>query len=260
MSDGERSAWTEDPNAMTGHGQTTMEAAKDEAAAVKDTAAAEAKGVVDTTKTEAGSVVREAKLQLEDLYAQTKRELGDQASTQQQRLASGLRSFSGELGSMARNADGNGVASDLVQRASQRADSMASWLSQRDPAAVLQEVKAFARRRPGVFIGVAALTGIVVGRLTRALASAASDSAPTGGSPRAVGSLPAGTGYQSSGLESDAWATGSSGVTAVPAATAGATASTAPTGVQEDAPLYAETVNRWSEDQQEGVDERSDTI
>jgi hypothetical protein len=256
MSEEERSAWTDDSHTMTGHGQTTMEAAKDEAAAVKDTAAAEAKGVVDTTKAEAGSVARETKVQLEDLYAKAKRELGDQASTQQQRLASGLRSFSGELGSMARNANGSGVAGDLVRRASQRADGMASWLSQRDPADVLQEVKAFARRRPGVFIGVAAIAGIVVGRLTRALASAASDSGSTGGSRSDSASRTAGTtarGYQASGLESDAWATGTSGAAAMP----GAAASTVPA---EEAPLYAETVNRWSDDHREGVDERPDTV
>jgi hypothetical protein len=36
-------------------------------------------------------------------------------------------------------------------------------------------VKRFARRKPGVFILAAAVTGVVVGRLTRALASNASD-------------------------------------------------------------------------------------
>jgi len=36
-------------------------------------------------------------------------------------------------------------------------------------------VKSFARRKPGVFIGVAALAGLAAGRLTRALAQGAPD-------------------------------------------------------------------------------------
>lgn len=36
-------------------------------------------------------------------------------------------------------------------------------------------MKRYARRKPGTFIAIAAVAGVVVGRLTRALAAAASD-------------------------------------------------------------------------------------
>ncbi|MCB8044091.1 hypothetical protein JM654_07190 [Microbacterium oxydans] len=117
----------------------------------------------------------EAKTQAKDLYAQTQRELSEQANTQQQRLAGGLRSVSDELGSMATNSDGSGVASDLVQQVSGRLSAAATWLGDRDPGSVLTEVKRYARRKPGTFILAAAIGGIVVGRLTRALAANASD-------------------------------------------------------------------------------------
>ncbi|MCW3493354.1 hypothetical protein [Microbacterium sp. SSM24] len=152
-----------------------VEAVKQEASDLKDTAEAQAKDVLGTAKEEAATVVGEAKSQGKDLLAQTQRELKEQADTQQKRLAGGLRSVGDELGEMARASDGRGVAGDLVQQASTRLSAAASWLGDRDPAAVLTEVKRFARRKPGTFILAAAVTGIVVGRLTRALAANAAD-------------------------------------------------------------------------------------
>jgi hypothetical protein len=76
---------------------------------------------------------------------------------------------------MARNSDGSGLAGDVVQQVSGRLTAAATWLGDRDPGSVLTEVKRYARRRPGTFILAAAIGGIVVGRLTRALAANASD-------------------------------------------------------------------------------------
>ncbi|WP_270365490.1 hypothetical protein [Microbacterium algeriense] len=152
-----------------------VDAVKHEAADLKDTAATQAKDVLGTAKDEAATVVGEAKIQAKDLYAQTQRELKEQANTQQQRVAGGLRSLSDELGSMAANSSGSGIAGDLVQQVSGRLSSAASWLGDRDPGSVLTEVKRYARRKPGTFILAAAVVGVAVGRLTRALASNASD-------------------------------------------------------------------------------------
>ena len=149
-----------------------VDAAKQEAADLKDTAATQAKDVLGTAKDEAATVVGEAKTQAKDLYAQTQRELSEQANTQQQRLAGGLRSVSDELGSMATNSEGSGVASDLVQQVSGRLSAAATWLGDRDPGAVLAEVKRYARRKPGTFILAAATVGL---RVARALAANASD-------------------------------------------------------------------------------------
>jgi len=146
-----------------------------EAAGVKDTAADAAKDVAHVAQDEGASVAREAKSQAKDLYAQTRDELSAQASQQQDRIAQGMLSMADELGSMAQQSENSGMATDLVQRASQRLDSAGSWLSAREPADVVSEVKRFARRRPGMFIAAAALAGVVAGRLTRALAQAASE-------------------------------------------------------------------------------------
>jgi hypothetical protein len=151
--------------------KSTMDAAKQEAAGVKDTAKAEAGHVVDTAKGEAKAVATEAKGQARHLYAQTKNELRDQAGVQQQRAAAGLRSIGDELRSLAsgETPQNSGLATDLVRQASQRVSSAASWLGDRDPVELLDEVKAYARRRPAVFITAAAIAGVVAGRLARAL-------------------------------------------------------------------------------------------
>lgn len=152
-----------------------VDAAKHEAADLKDTAATQAKDVLGTAQSEVASVAGEVKTQAKDLYAQTQRELSEQANAQQQRIAGGLRSVSDELDSMASTSQGSGIASDLVQQVSRRLSAASSWLGDRDPGAVLTETKRFARRKPGTFILAAAVVGIVVGRLTRALAANASD-------------------------------------------------------------------------------------
>jgi ElaB/YqjD/DUF883 family membrane-anchored ribosome-binding protein len=152
-----------------------VDAAKHEAADLKDTASTQAQDVLGTAKDEAASVLGEAKTQAKDLYAQTQRELKEQAGMQQQRIAGGLRSVSDELDSMASNSTGTGVAGDLVQQVSGRLSAVSTWLGDRDPSAVLAEVKGYARRKPGTFILVAAVVGVAVGRLTRALAANASD-------------------------------------------------------------------------------------
>lgn len=153
------------------------DAAKHEASELKDTAATQAKNVVGTAKEEAKSVAGEAKYQVKDLYAQGKRQLSDQAGAQTQKVAVGLRSVGDELDSMAANSENGGVGADLVRNVSQRVGSAASWLDGRDPASILDEVKNYARRKPGIFIGGALIVGIVAGRLTRALAANAKDDA-----------------------------------------------------------------------------------
>ena len=153
---------------------STVDAAKHEAADLKDTAVEQAKDVAATVKDEASVVLGEAKSQAKDLYAQTQHELKEQANTQQQRIAAGLKSVGAELRAMAANSAGaanSGVATDIVQQLSGRLSSAAMWLGDRDATAVLTEVKRYARRKPGTFIVGAAIAGIAFGRLTRALAA-----------------------------------------------------------------------------------------
>ena len=157
--------------------RNTMDSTSTDATDVKDTAKAEASRVVETAKQEAGGVAAEAKSQARTLYAQTKGELRDQAEKQQHRAAEGLRSASDELRALASGTGvpNPGLATDIVREASTRVSGIASWLGDRDPESLLAEVKSYARRRPGMFIGIALVAGVVAGRLTRALAEGTAD-------------------------------------------------------------------------------------
>src|SRR5690606_5065529 len=124
--------------------------------------------------------------QARSLFDQTTSELGSQAGNQQQRLAEGLRSLAQQFGSMAEgSSDSSGQATGLVREASQRTETLASWLEQREPGDVLEEVRRFARRRPGAFIAIAAGVGVLAGRMTRGLTSGGDEQGP--GTPGYVG-------------------------------------------------------------------------
>jgi hypothetical protein len=195
-STGERSATTfpgaaapqtTDPYSQSGGTSATSrkDAVKDEAGEVARTARDSAQNVAETARTEAANVASEVKASTKDLLVQARTDLTHQAGAQQQKVADGLRSVSNELHAMARASDQPGVASDLVRQAAERSSSVASWLDARDPGSLLDEVKTFARQRPGTFLLLAAGAGVLAGRLSRSLSAGAPESTArsTAGAP-----------------------------------------------------------------------------
>ena len=154
--------------------------AKDEAANVAGQAAGAAQNVAETAKTEAANVASEAKNSARDLLHQAKSDLTSQAGTQQAKAAEGIRSISSQLRTMADAPDQQGVAADLIRQAADRSASVASWLDNRDPGSLLDEVKSFARQRPGTFLLLAAGAGLVAGRLGRSLQAGAPETRTAG--------------------------------------------------------------------------------
>jgi hypothetical protein len=154
---------------------TTTDTAKEQAASVADDAKAGTQHVAGVTKDEAGKVASEAKAQAQDLLAQTRDQLREQTGIQQERAAGSLRTLSDELRDMGDRSESTGLAGELVAQVSQRAGSAASYLEGRDPGTLLQDVTDFARRRPGLFVGLAVIAGVAAGRLTRSLTSEAHD-------------------------------------------------------------------------------------
>lgn len=173
------------PGSNTSSSQSsTTETAKNEARGVAQEAGASASAVGQTAKGEATNVAREAKYQAKDLIDQSRQELVQQASAQQDRAAQGLRSLHEELHSLASKSDNPGLGTDLVRQAAQRAGALADYLGERDPGSLLNEVKSYARRKPGTFLALAAGAGLLAGRLTRSLAAGASNA---GGSQQGTG-------------------------------------------------------------------------
>ena len=149
----------------------TADVAKDEAAQVKDTAVDAGKQVAGTAKAEAQNVVGEAKEQAVGLLDQAKGEAGNQVSTQQQRVAGLLGGYASELQAMTSGQESSGPITDLARQGADKASEITSWLENHEPADVLDEIRAFARRRPVAFLVGAALAGAVAGRATRGFAA-----------------------------------------------------------------------------------------
>jgi hypothetical protein len=185
------------PPATAGTGATqttTAPSTKEQAMQTKDAAIDEAKNVGETAK-QAGSqvastaadqakeVAAETQRQAKDLLDQGRTQVKEQVVSQQQKAGQGLSSLASELRALA---DGTsegapGPARDLLQQASSSVENFASMLQNREPAELLDEIRSFARRKPGLFLLGAAAAGVLAGRLTRGVQAAHSDSSSSSG-------------------------------------------------------------------------------
>lgn len=161
------------------YGQPTTQVARDEATEVGRTAADAGRQVAGTAAEQAANVAQEVKAQARDLVGEARGQVQDQARAGQQKAAGGIRALSQELREMADGGQQSGTVSEVARQAADRADSLAGWLAEREPGDLVDEVRSFARRRPGAFLLGAAIAGVVVGRLTRGAVDAArADSGP----------------------------------------------------------------------------------
>lgn len=152
----------------------TTAAASDVAA----TAASGAKDVAGEAASQAKVVAGEARRQIETVVGQTRQELSKQADDRAQQAAGGLRTLADQARALAdgRPADA-GPLTGVLDEARMRATALADRLESGGPQGVVDDVTAFARRRPIVFLAAAVGAGFVAGRLARAGRAAVSDDA-----------------------------------------------------------------------------------
>ncbi len=167
----------------TERAQDTKDVAMGEAKNVGQTAAQAGSQVASVATDQAKEVAHETQRQAKDLLDQGRTQVKSQVVSQQQKAGQGLSSIAQELRALA---DGSsqgapGPARDLLQQASSSVESFASMLQNREPAELLDEVRRFARRKPGLFLLGAAAAGVLAGRLTSGVKAAHSDTPSTGG-------------------------------------------------------------------------------
>jgi hypothetical protein len=155
--------------------QGTADVVRDQAAGLGHSGAAAGQHAADVAREQAAEVAAEAGRQGKDLLRDAQGQLAQQTASAQQRLAARLRALGDELSSMAGRDDQAGAAGSVAREAASRARLAGQWLDAREPAQVLDDVRAFARRRPGAFLAAALAAGLAAGRLTRGLAAAHSD-------------------------------------------------------------------------------------
>ncbi len=169
---------------------STSSGAKDQAKQAAGTAAQESQHVAGVAKGEAQKVTAEARTQARQLLGEATSQVEDQTRTQRDRLVDSLRTVGDDLEKMAGNADG-GIAADLVHEVADRARSLTASLDGREPRELLEDVRRYARRKPGTFLLGALAAGVVAGRLTRGAKAASSDSSTGGTTPAyGTGTLP----------------------------------------------------------------------
>jgi hypothetical protein len=175
----------------SGEAGSSATVAKEQAKATAGTAADEGARVAGVAQGEAQKVASEAKFQTQHLLGQATSQVEEHSRAQRDRLVGTLRTLSDDLDQMAGRSEG-GVARDLVREVADRARGLTSSLDAREPRDLLEDVRAYARRRPGTFLVGALLAGVVAGRLTRGAKEAQSGGG--GDAPRM--SAAAGTGHQ----------------------------------------------------------------
>jgi hypothetical protein len=163
----------------------TADLVKDQAVDLGQGSVQAGRHVAEVAREQASGVVAEAGRQGRGLVQQAQQELEVQAAHGQQRLAKQLLSLGDELRSMADASGRGGMAADLTHQAASRVHDAGQWLDGHRPGQVAEEMQSFARRRPAVFLALAAGAGLVAGRLTRGLKNGASGNSMTPSAPAA---------------------------------------------------------------------------
>ena len=180
--------------------------ATEQAGQVASTAGEQAAQVVSAAGEQARAVATDAKDQARQMVGSAKQQVRDQASEQSHKAASSLRDLGDQLQRMVSGeGPAEGPAADIARQAAQTVQRFADSLENRRPEELLDDVKRFARQRPGVFVLGALGAGFLAGRVLRAvdttsIADAAKSAAGIGGDdgqelvngPGSLGALQAG--------------------------------------------------------------------
>lgn len=140
-----------------------------QASKVASTATTAAKDAVGEATTQAKVVAGEAKRQIGSVADQTRHELRRQADDRTRQAAGGLRSLADQVSALTSGRpEQAGRLPSLLEELNWRASSLADRLEQGGPQVAMNDVSRFARRRPALFLAIAAGAGFAAGRLARA--------------------------------------------------------------------------------------------
>jgi hypothetical protein len=169
---------------------TSTQDTKEQAQQTATTAADEGRHVAGVVGDEVQNVAGQAKDQALGLVDDALGQIDEQSRAQRDRLVGTLQSVSTDLEAMASSVD-SGLATQLAQQVAERARSLSTHLDGREPSELLQDVRRFARRRPGLFLLGALGAGVVAGRMARGAKQAhSSGTGPATTTPAALTDTP----------------------------------------------------------------------
>ena len=122
-----------------------------------------------TAREQASQVTQEVRAQGRQLVEDARREVQSQVSSQADRVTQGLRRMSSEAAALAEGRPQQaGSVGHYVEEIAERLDAWAEKMDTLGVDGMVEEAKAFARRRPAAFVMGAAVAGFGVGRILRA--------------------------------------------------------------------------------------------
>jgi hypothetical protein len=199
--------------AGTQHRDSPAEAARHQAGEVASTVTQEAAhvattakdGVVDltgTVKEQVSTVTSDVADQGRTLLAGAKEQVASTADDQVSKVSGALGSLSDQLTALIEGRpEEAGQVRDLASRARREVEGLAGRIDQKGVDGVLDDVRRFARRRPGTFLLLAGAAGLGVGLVARGAKSSSTTTEPSlpplppiAPAPQATGPWPAGNG------------------------------------------------------------------
>lgn len=162
-----------DSDVQSADAKEKLTAAKEESAAVAHSAVEAGKDVAHEAASQVSAVAAEAKDQIGAVLGQVGNEFKSQMDAGGKQVANGLLTLSTQLSALSQGRPQEaGHIGALVDDAQQRVQSYAQTLQTRGPQAIVEDLSAFARRRPGMFLLAATAGGFAIGRLVRSGAAA----------------------------------------------------------------------------------------
>ncbi len=152
----------------TATNNSTAEQGKQAAGDVAEHAKGKAGDVAGSAKSEARSVAQDAKNQAADVLGTARSELRNQAADQAKTLSSTLGDIGRQLGDMADNSnEPEAQVAQLTRSAADTLTQRAERIDREGIDGVVDDVKRFARNRPGAFLLGSVAAGFAIGRLAK---------------------------------------------------------------------------------------------
>lgn len=127
-------------------------------------------GLVDQASSTAGQVASSAQEKASELKEQGKSRLAGQLDERTTNVGAQARSFSGAIrrSSDDLRRDGNDAAASAAEQVAARMERLGSYLEEKNGEELLRDVEEFARNRPWLVAGAAALVGVAASRFLKA--------------------------------------------------------------------------------------------
>lgn len=148
--------------------ETTGGPVRDEASQTARTAADETKDVARAARDEGRQLADQAKAEAGHVAEEARAQLREQASEQTHRATDLLRRLGDQANALAEGRpEEAGALADYAESAGERLRSAAQRVEEQGLDGLVEDTKRFARERPALFLGAAAIGGFALGRLLR---------------------------------------------------------------------------------------------